>query len=140
MYLKFPTIDKGKVLLSKIDIARTFRNLHVDPADAFKFGIKWQNKYYLDILAAFSWVHGSATFQLTSDAISDAMRCQGRHIVAYMILQRDGDYILVSTAELAHSQFEDISALITDLGLFIRPARVFVNHILATFRNHFTER
>ena len=63
---------EGSVLLDKIDIARAFRNLRVDPANAFKFGIKWENKYYLDVLAAFGWVHGSAAFQLTSDAISDA--------------------------------------------------------------------
>ena len=48
--LTFPTIDNiieqirytpGKVLLAKIDVARAFRNLRVDPADAFKFGLKW---------------------------------------------------------------------------------------------------
>ena len=27
-------------MLAKIDISRAFRNLRVDPADAFKFGIK----------------------------------------------------------------------------------------------------
>ena len=190
-------------MLAKIDIARAFRNLHLDPADAFKFGIKWQNKYYLDVSAAFGWVHGSAAFQLTSDAISDAMRHQGHYVFAYI-----DDYILVSTDELAHSHFEDLSDLIADLGLpinpdkktaptrrltrleisidldantpiieqnkleeiyaeclqistkthltrkkfqslfgklmylhkIIRPARIFVNRILATFRNNFTER
>ena len=39
---------KGRPTLAKIDISRAFRNLRVDPADAFKFGIKWKNKYYLD--------------------------------------------------------------------------------------------
>ena len=48
--LTFPTIDnivdqikatQGRVLLAKIDVARAFRNLRVDPADAFKFGLKW---------------------------------------------------------------------------------------------------
>ena len=47
--LRFPTIDdivdkirltKGTVMLSKIDVARAFRNLRVDPVDAFKFGIQ----------------------------------------------------------------------------------------------------
>ena len=69
--LKFPTVDhiidqitatEGRVLLAKIDIARAFRNLRVDPVDAFKFGIKWQNKYYLDVLAVFGSVHGSVAF------------------------------------------------------------------------------
>ena len=209
--LKFPTVDhiinqikatEGRVLLAKIGIARAFRNLLVDPADAFKFGIKWQNKYYLDVSAVVSWVHGSAAFQVTSDAISDAMRHQGHHVFAYI-----DDYILVSTDDLAHSHFEDLYDIITDLGLpinpdkntaptrrltclgisidldgntlsieqtklqeicaeclqvstktrltrkkfqsllgklmylhkIIKPARVFLNRILATFRNNFTE-
>ena len=123
--LKFPTVDhivdqikatKGRVLLAKIDIARAFRNLRVDPADTFKFGIKWKNKYYLDVSAAFGWVHGSAAFQLTSDAISDAMRCQGRHVFAYI-----DDYILVSTEDLAQSDFGELHDLIIDLGLPINP-------------------
>ena len=47
--LTFPTIDnivdqikatQGRVLLAKIDVARAFRNLRVDPADAFKFGLR----------------------------------------------------------------------------------------------------
>ena len=209
--LKFPTVDhvigqikaiEGRVLLAKIDIARAFRNLRVDPADAFKFGVKWQNKYYLDVSAAFGWVHGSSAFQLTSDAISDAMHHQGRHVFAYI-----DDYILVATEDSAHSQFKDLSDLISDLGLpmnpykkiaptrtltclgisidldantlsieknkleeiyaeclqvstkthltrkkyqsllgklmylhkIIKPARIFVNRILATFRNNFTK-
>ena len=50
--LIFPTIDDianeivsiGKdTLLAKIDVARAFRNLRVDPADALKLGIKWQD-------------------------------------------------------------------------------------------------
>ena len=119
--LKFPTVDniidqikttEGRVLLAKIDIARAFRNLRIDPADTFKFGLKWQNKYYLDVSAAFGWVHGSAAFQLTSDAISDAMRRKGRHIFAYI-----DDYILVSTEDSAYSHFEDLYDLISDLGL-----------------------
>ena len=84
----------------------------MDPADAFKFGIKWQNKYYLDVSAAFGWVHGSAAFQLTSDAICDAMHRQGCHVFAYI-----DDYILVSTDDLADSHFEDLHDLITELGL-----------------------
>ena len=119
--LKFPTVDhiidqikatEGRVLLAKIDIARAFRNLRIDPADTFKFGLKWQNKYYLDVSAAFGWVHGSAAFQLTSDAISDAMHRKGRHMFAYI-----DDYILVSTKDVAHSHFADLYDLISDLGL-----------------------
>ena len=123
--LKFPTVDhindqikatEDRVLLAKIDIARAFRNLHIDPADTFKFGLKWQNKYYLDVSAAFGWVHGSAAFQLTSDAICDAMRHKGRHVFSY-----NDDYILVSTEDMAHSHFAELYDLISDLGLLINP-------------------
>ena len=123
--LKFPTIDniidqikatKGRALLAKIDIARAFRNLRIDPADTFKFGLKWQNKYYLDVSAVFGWVHGSAAFQLASDAISDAMRRKGHHVFAYI-----DDYILVSTEDLAQAHFEDLYDLISDLGLPMNP-------------------
>ena len=123
--LRFPTVDytidqikvtESRVLLAKINMSRAFRNLPVDPADAFKFGIKWQNKYYLDVSATFGWVHGSTASQLMSDAICDAMRRQGRHVFAYI-----DDYILVSTEESAHSHFEDLSYLITDLDLPINP-------------------
>ena len=60
--LRFPTIDdivdkirltKGTVMVSKIDVARAFRNLRVDPVDTFKFGIRWKGKYYLDVAVAF---------------------------------------------------------------------------------------
>ena len=60
-HLRFPTIDdivdkirhtEGTVMLSKIDVARAFRNLKVDPFDL-----------------AFGWIHGSSSFQMTSEAI-----------------------------------------------------------------------
>ena len=114
--------NKGKVLLAKFDIARASRNFCVDPADAFKFNIKWQNKYYLDVWAIFDWVQGGggggggATFQLASDAVSDAMSHQRRRVFAYK-----DDYLLVSRADLAYSQFQDLSDLITDLGLPMNP-------------------
>ena len=61
-------------MLAKIDVARAFRNLRVDPVDAFKFGISWQGRYYLDVALTFGWTHGSAAFQMTSDAILYIMR------------------------------------------------------------------
>ena len=81
--LHFPTVDnildsirgvQGTTMLAKIDVTRAFRNLRVDPVDAFKFGIKWNSKYYLDVALAFGWVHGSASFQMMSDAILHIMK------------------------------------------------------------------
>ena len=81
--LRFPTIDdilgktrhsEGPVMFAKIDVAWVFGNLRVDPVGAFKFGIQWKEKFYLDIVVASHWVHGSASFQMTSDAILYMMR------------------------------------------------------------------
>ena len=64
--LKFPGIDNivetiismDDPYLAKIDVARAFRNLRVDPADALKFGIFWKGNYYVDVALAFSWFRG----------------------------------------------------------------------------------
>ena len=77
--LKLPTIDDivselkelgDGALLAKIDVDRAFRNLRVDPADTLKFGIKWDNEYFLDSGIAFGWVHGRSAFQMVSDTIT----------------------------------------------------------------------
>ena len=97
--LKFPTVDnivhsirntQGFPLLFKVDVARAFRNLRVDPADGIKFGIKWQNSYYLDPVTAFGWVHGLASFQICSDAVAYIMMQKGIQIHCYI-----DDYIAV---------------------------------------------
>ena len=77
--LKFPSFDEkvkeivkhvDDVTLAKIDVARVFRNLRVDPADALKLGIKWGSGAFIDAAVAFSWVHGSALLQRVSDAVT----------------------------------------------------------------------
>ena len=115
------------MLLTKIDTARVFRNIRVDPADAFKFGIKWQNKYYLNISAALGWVHRRAAFQLASDSISDTIRRGGHHVFAYM-----DDYILVSPADQTYSQFAELSALVTYLGFSMNPDKINPPTIIPT--------
>ena len=61
--LKFPTLDNiveaiiqcDDPFISKIDIARAFRQLPIDPRDALKLGICWEGKYYCDIHCAFGF-------------------------------------------------------------------------------------
>ena len=36
-------------VISKIDVARAFRNLRMVPADALKLGIMWSNNVYIDV-------------------------------------------------------------------------------------------
>ena len=119
--LKFSTVDdilegirssKGRVLLSKIDIARAFRNLRIDPVDAFRFGIHWGGQYFLDVAAAFGWIHGTASFQMVSDAILYIMRQVNCSIFAYI-----DDFIMISPENDAERHFHKLHDLFSDLGL-----------------------
>ena len=80
--LKFPSIDnitqdivnhEGDVVLFKVDVARAFRNLRVDPADALKLEIRWADAFFVDLSVAFGLKHGSGSFQILSDAIAHIM-------------------------------------------------------------------
>ena len=66
--LKFPNIDHitedivnctEECALFKIDVARAFRNLRVNPCDSLKLGIQWKGQYYADLAVAFGWTHGT---------------------------------------------------------------------------------
>ena len=119
--LKFPSIDdivhefskySIEVLISKIHISRAFRNLRVDPADAIKFGIKWKDAFFLDVVAAFSWVHGSSSFQLAADAITYITERHGFKTFAYI-----DDFILVTEKNIANQAFHILFNLFEELGL-----------------------
>ena len=119
--LKLPTVDDvveqiiktgDDVTLSKIDIARSFRNLRVDPADAMKLGITWQDDVYIDAAVAFGWVHGSAAFQRVSDAVTFIAAKAGINMVAYI-----DDYMIISPKTSAQRHFDTLASILTQLGL-----------------------
>ena len=123
--LKFPSIDyivkeicshKNDVVISKIDVARAFRNLRVDPADAVKLGIRWGNDVYIDVAVAFGWVHGSAAFQRVSDAVTFIMAQHGIKMFAYI-----DDYIMASPRAYSDAEFQRLASLLTELGLPSNP-------------------
>ena len=107
--LQFPSIDDivqeicnhgDNVTIAKIGVARAFRNLHVDPADAVKLGIKWHDDVFIDVSVVFKWVHGSASFQHVSDAITYIMGKAGAKMFAYI-----DDYPLVSPKQYSEQHF-----------------------------------
>ena len=119
--LKFPTIDSiaqniseagDDVVLFKVDVARAFRNLRVDPANALKFGIKWADAFYVDLAIAFGWTHGSGAFQILSDAIAFIMAKKGVKLHCYI-----DDYIIVSSKHKALTEFTLLCDLLNELGL-----------------------
>ena len=124
--LKFPSVDDiverilevEDPLLFKIDVARAFRNLRVDPVDALKFGLCWDDALYVDAGVAFGWTHGSAAFQMVADAISYVMASSGCVITPYI-----DDFIVVAPRDQATKQFDQLSGLLDKLGLPMNPAK-----------------
>ena len=99
-------------VLFKIDMARAFRNLRVDPVDATKFGISWNRKFYLDPSISFRWTHRSATFQMVSDAVIYIHKASGCRIFPYI-----DDYVGVVSCVDAQRQFHVLYDLLSSLGL-----------------------
>ena len=119
--LKFPTVDDiagdinkstEDILLFKVDIARAFRNLRADPSDSLKFGISWRNTFYVDVGIAFGWTHGSASFQLLSDAVAYIMSKEGITLRCYI-----DDYIAVVPKSKADTAFRKLCEVLSELGL-----------------------
>ena len=124
--LKFPSVDNivecilqiTDPLIFKIDVARAFRNLRVDPVDALKFGLSWHDALYVDAAVAFGWTHGSAAFQVVAYAISYIMASSGCVINAYI-----DDFIVVAPRSQAKDQFHRLSGLLDTLGLPMNPSK-----------------
>ena len=99
-------------MLFKVDVARAFRNLRVDPVDCIKLGIKWKDQYFIDKAIAFGWIHGTAAFQLCSDVIAYIMKARGISLHCYI-----DDYIAVLPRASAWNAFEQLCDLLEELGL-----------------------
>ena len=84
----------------------------MDPADAIKFGIKWKGAFFLNVTAAFGWVHGSSLFQFVADAITYFMERHGFKAFAHI-----DDFILVTKKNEAQGTFNTLSNLFEQLGL-----------------------
>ena len=126
--LRFPTIDdivqailnvKNDPVVYKIDVARAFRNLKVDLVDALKFGIHWNGLYFLDQCVTFGLMHGSAAFQMVSDAVMCIMQKHGAKFFPYI-----DDYVGITDACDATRHFNDLHALMIRLGLPINQQKL----------------
>ena len=124
--LKFPSVDEiverilqvKDPLIFKIDVARAFRNLRVDPVDALKFGLSWRNALYIDADVTFGWMHGSAAFQMVADTISHIMASSGSVINTYI-----DDFIVVAPRARAREQYDRLSDLLDTFGLPMNPSK-----------------
>ena len=102
----------GDTVLFKVDVARAFRNLRVDPADAPKLDSKWNKAFYVDLVIAFGLTHRSRSFQILSDTIAYIMTKKGEKLHCYI-----DDYIVVTMKLKATEQFSTLCDLLQELGL-----------------------
>ena len=105
-------LDLNDPMLFKIDVARAFRNLRVDPVDVLKLGMNWDDQYYLSSAVVFGWKHGTASFQLVADAICYIMAQEGCKVLAYV-----DDFLVVAERHMAEKFYNRLSELFTELGL-----------------------
>ena len=105
-------------VLFKVDVARAFRNLPVDPADSLKFGLKVNIQYFLDKSVDFGWVHGTASYQLISDAVAYLMRDQVR-LHCYI-----DDYMAVLPRVEANIVFQNLCKLLNELDLPLNTSKL----------------
>ena len=99
-------------MIFKIDVARAFRNLRVDPVDVLKLGMSWGGQYYLSSAVVFGWKHGTASFQLVADAISHIMAQEGCKVLAYV-----DNFLVVAERHMALKFYNRLSNLFAELGL-----------------------
>ena len=103
----------------KIDIARAFRNVRLDPADVMKLGICHEGENYINKSLAFGAVHGTAIFQRITDAIRNILRSEGIVIWNYI-----DDLFACVEEDKAEYVFRRMYELIEQLGLPINPDKV----------------
>jgi hypothetical protein len=103
---------QSPVKLFKIDLARAFRQLNVDPGDIYNLGLKIENSYFLDTALPFGWRTGTAACQRLTDLIWYILDIRGAKCVNYI-----DDLIGISSAETAHKHFQIVVDLLKELNL-----------------------
>jgi hypothetical protein len=120
--LKLPTVDTicniintftVPVRLFKVDLARAFRQIPLDPLDAAYVGIHWQGVNNVDTAVPFRWRHGSAACQRITDPI--------RHIFKYgvIVVNYIDDLIGIAPVDDADHAFKLTLHVLCEIGLVI---------------------
>jgi hypothetical protein len=130
--LKLPTVDhicqiinafEVPVLIYKIDLARAFRQIPIDPLDIVNLGIKWEDNIYLNTALPFGFRHGSAI--CITDAVRHILSKKNITLVNYI-----DDFIAVVPVQCAYEMFEITKNVLGEIGLEISDSKtVFPTHV-----------
>ena len=127
--LKLPTLEAlipqlerlgQDARLFKVDISRAFRNVRMDPGDAIRLGIKWNNEYFIDQNLPFGAVHGTAIFERITDLIHYIMAGRGVTVWNYI-----DDMYACCYKDVSERAFQGLLDTIRLLGLPINQSKVF---------------
>jgi hypothetical protein len=134
--LKLPTIDNicqvlnlvGKnVKIFKVDLARAFRQLHLYPFDVKYMGLKWRERYYVDVSVAFGYRNGTLACVRVMDAVLYILTNMGIFVFNYI-----DDLIGIAPDEVADKHSLATINLLTNLGLNLSSSKTVPPTKLAT--------
>jgi hypothetical protein len=125
--LKLPTVDiicqvlniVGKnIKIFKVNLARAFRQLHVDPFDIKYLGLWWGGSYYVDTSVTFGYHHGTSACVRVTDLIRYILSCMGILVLNYI-----DDIIGIAPAEVADSHFHLTINTLSSLGFHLNSSK-----------------
>jgi hypothetical protein len=134
--LKLPTVDSicqvlnvlGKnVKIFKIDLARAFRQLHVDPFDIKYLGLYWRGAYYVDTAVPFGYRHGTQACVRVTDAIRYILSRMGVFVLNYI-----DDIIGIAPDNVADVHFKNTLNLFNKLDFLISSSKTIPPTSVAT--------
>jgi hypothetical protein len=106
--LKLPTVDPickiinaFEVPIYKINLARAFRQIPIDPLDIVNLGVEWEGNCYLNTVLPFDFRHGSAICQRITDAMRYILSKTNITLVNYI-----DDFIAIVPVQCADEMFE----------------------------------
>ena len=112
-------ITGSSCFLWKADMARAYRQLRSEPSDLPLLGLRFDNKYYLDLCPSFGARLSSSACQRTTTAIVYLMALKGHWSTVYL-----DDFCGVASSRVEADQaYTDFLQLCRDLGITLSPAK-----------------
>jgi hypothetical protein len=106
------------VKIFKIDLARAFRQLHVDPFDIKYLCLYWRGSYYVDTAVPFGYRQGTQACMRITDAIRFILARMGVLVLNYI-----DDIIGVAPSDEADNHFKITLNLLNNLGFLISSSK-----------------
>jgi hypothetical protein len=134
--LKLPTVDTicqalnivGKnVKILKVDLARAFRQLYLDPFDIKYLGLCWREQFYVDICVPFGYRNSTLACVRVTDAIRYILATKGIFVFNYI-----DDLIRLAPDNVADSHFNSTLNLLNNLGFVISGSKTVAPTHVAT--------